>query len=62
MMDQMKNNCVKTDFIVKKAVARNFSGSCFFICRFYSAETARNRIMPQWVKKNSTSVLEVLLG
>lgn len=46
MMDQMKNNREKTDFIVKKQLFGIFSGSCFFICRFYSAETARNRIMP----------------
>ena len=28
-MDQMKNNRVKTDFIVKKAVARNFRAAAF---------------------------------
>lgn len=61
-MDQMKNNRVKTDFIVKKQLLEIFRAAAFSICRFYSAETARNRIMPQWVKKNSTSVLEVLLG
>lgn len=61
-MDQMKNNRVETDFIVKKQLLGIFRVAAFPFVDFIAPETACDRIMPQWVKKNSTSVLEVLLG
>ena len=58
----MKNNLVKTDFIVKKQLLGIFLAAAFPFVDFIAPETVRDRIMLQWVKKNSTSVLEVLLG
>ena len=61
-MDQMKNNRVKTDFIVKKQLLEIFRAAAFPFVDFIALKRHAIGSCRKWVKKNSTSVLEVLLG